>query len=238
MTGRRSLHRLLAGLLALLLSGAAQADGTARLLPEEEAARFAGVGRVNVAGLDRRGMCTGTLIAPDLVLTAAHCVVNRRTGRVWRGADVHFVAGWRKGKWLAHATARHIAVHPAYAPGGPPDAAQIAADLALIRLATPVASAEVTSFTIGTAPEPAMRVVSYRRDRAHALSGQDCAAGRSAGAVQVLACDVTFGASGAPVFTMGTEVVAVLSAASAGRAYAVRLDHALGPVKAALAAME
>jgi protease YdgD len=34
-------------------------------------------GQVNVAGYRTRIQCTGTLVAPKIVVTAAHCVINQ-----------------------------------------------------------------------------------------------------------------------------------------------------------------
>ena len=50
------------------------------------------------------GRCTGTLVAPDVVLTAAHCVMDP-----WRKApfplhDIHFLAGVRGAESKGHAT--------------------------------------------------------------------------------------------------------------------------------------
>ena len=47
------------------------------MLGPEEAAAYRGVGRLNIAGTR---FCTATLIAPAVVLTAAHCLFHPRTG--------------------------------------------------------------------------------------------------------------------------------------------------------------
>lgn len=38
-------------------------------------------------------VCTGTVIRPDKILTAAHCLVNRAGTRIFRPVTVHFAAG-------------------------------------------------------------------------------------------------------------------------------------------------
>jgi protease YdgD len=47
------------------------------------------------------GGCTGTLIALKVVLTAAHCLFDQRTGRPLQAAEVRFLAGYREGQFIA-----------------------------------------------------------------------------------------------------------------------------------------
>ena len=120
-----------------------------RMLTATEHVPWRGVGRVNVAGLRDRSMCTGTLVAEDLVITAAHCVISPRTGKVQPVNDVYFVAGWRRGQKVASRRAIEITTHPGYAYAQNPGFDEIGADLALIRLDAPIPVAQAPFFAVG-----------------------------------------------------------------------------------------
>ncbi len=59
------------------------------------------IGRVNVAGYRTTSMCTGTLIAPNIVLTAAHCLYNKASLKKFPEKDMFFVAGVRRDEYSA-----------------------------------------------------------------------------------------------------------------------------------------
>jgi protease YdgD len=206
--------------LALLAQPALAGDGNLRPLETGVVAgRWAAVGRID---LGSKGFCTGTLIAPDVVLTAAHCLYDKATGEPYRPSDLTFLAGWRDGRAEAHREGAMILPHPDYLPGldegSEAQMNQTGNDLGLIKLAQPILLPSITPAPTGSFPRGGDRVeiVSYARDRSEAASMQDaCSVLGTEGRVAVLDCPVDFGASGAPVFrdtAYGFEVVSVISA--------------------------
>jgi len=90
-----------------------------------------------VGRLNRRtgGHCTATVIAPKLVLTAAHCLWNKRTRKYLPAMSLHFVAGWQKGEYLFHTKAVAVRTAPKYEPQKPTAITSFANDWALVTLA-------------------------------------------------------------------------------------------------------
>lgn len=207
-------------LLAALPAGAADI-GRGSLLTAEEAKPWRAVGRVNIAGMSRTRMCSGALIRPDVVLTAAHCLVHLNTGQLRLPGTIHFVAGWYRGKAIEHARARALVVHPDWQNSRRRPRLRTGTDLALIRLARPLDGALVRPFDVAPfTGRETFTMVGYRRDRAHAPTYQnDCRKTASVATRLYLACFAVKGASGSPIFVDGKDgpkIVAVLSAAQGG----------------------
>jgi V8-like Glu-specific endopeptidase len=77
---------------------------------------FSAIGRVNkTTRSDERGFCTGTLIAPNLVLTAAHCLYQDPGVR----SVIHFVTAVANGVPTEHAIAKRVVISPQYVPHQP-----------------------------------------------------------------------------------------------------------------------
>jgi V8-like Glu-specific endopeptidase len=235
--------RQITGFCRLWLAGAALMSASlsgalAQNWPISEGARqeWQAVGRVTIEG-NARSLCTGTLIAPDTVVTAAHCVTNGETGQPMPFYKLNFVAGWHDGEHAGGAVASFIRVQDGYADEAGvarPKLAKFAADLAVITLKTPLLGVTPMPVSATSEPNGAVAVLGYQRQRREVLTDYLGCQGASIDPDFLgLSCAVVSGTSGGPVFEKtqdGWALVGVV-VANTGRSdgpikgLAVRVDQ-------------
>jgi len=148
--------------------------------------------------------CTGVLIAPAEVLTAAHCLYNPRTRALLEPVSLHVLFGFERDGYRWHRLVARYVTGPGFDGRSP---GPLASDWARLELAHPVSLHPLPVISQEIEPGAPVALAGYNQDRTELLLADlDCrvvhlAAAPGGGTFIIHDCAGTRGTSGGPLLS-------------------------------------
>jgi protease YdgD len=194
---------------------------------------WSAIGHINVSGYRSLERCTGTRIAPGLVLTSAHCVMNIARKKLHPAKDIHFLAGVDHEKNLGHSVARCVLLPDDFVMDddtlAKPDINTnvlsqrfLSRDMAMIVLAEDTVKADVIGVDKDLLAKGAAIIsAGYPADRRHVLTLHNaCHVMNEVDGLLITDCDTVAGSSGGPILVEKNgewKIAALMGAVARGK---------------------
>lgn len=149
---------------------------TERVIIDAKKSPWNRIGNLSIAG---RKFCSASLVADNIIITAAHCLWNQNTQDWYPAQFVHFLAGYQQDDYIAHSRAKKLTPNPNYHFQVSVDPTLLRQDWALIELEEPIGALlgyfpllllSETQQTQLQLSQQNVALAGYRRDTREALS--------------------------------------------------------------------
>lgn len=231
LTIRRFHVAVFTAYLSLCFIGSAQAG-----VVDATKAPWNVVGKLRVEGVQS---CSAALVAPNLILTAGHCIYDRANKSFYAPAKLHFFAGLQGNKLLAQSQAKAYTVATKTLPEGEFDENALLSDWAIVELVYPIGC--MLGYMKVTAPlehlPEKLIAVGYPQSDASQLHAEDhceyALEPKAGSMLRLKNCAVEHGDSGGPLLALVGNKARIVGVLSAGtndskgryRAFAVPSDR-------------